>query len=495
VSKILLISPNKWGRGITPIWIASHSGCLKLNSNHQVQLFDCTFYKDWTNDELSYNVKNYQFMDSDYLNYVKFSENNVHEDLQETIDAFNPDIIFCSALSSHIHGEGEYVNIQYSYNLIENVDTDAIIIAGGLQATAKPKEILDIFPKLDFLIGGDSELILKEIADSIDNNKNISTIKGISYYKDASFINNSAQGISKNMDDFGIYDYSVFSEQIFYRPYNGEVVKAVDYEMSRGCIYTCSYCVETIVQSYYGFTDSKKGVLKSSNKYLRNKTAERIFLEIKHLVNAYNIKLFRCQDTNFLTIDKAVLNELARLIDKSGLDFMLYIETRPEGITEKNVALLKKLKVDGVGMGIEVSEDGFREDSLNRFASQQKIISAFRLLKETGIKRTSYNIIGLPGQTEEMILNTIQFNRILQPDNITTAFYSPYIGTLEEEKSKSMGYSGEYEFNADAQLRSVINSDLLSTEILNFYKENFVSLMRDSSQLSFLKAKYANKYE
>ena len=38
MAKVLLINPNKWGRGITHIWIASHAGILKRN-NHKVELF------------------------------------------------------------------------------------------------------------------------------------------------------------------------------------------------------------------------------------------------------------------------------------------------------------------------------------------------------------------------------------------------------------------------------------------------------------------------
>ena len=47
MAKILLINPNKWGRGITHIWIASHSGILKKN-NHKVEFFDSSFYQDWS---------------------------------------------------------------------------------------------------------------------------------------------------------------------------------------------------------------------------------------------------------------------------------------------------------------------------------------------------------------------------------------------------------------------------------------------------------------
>ena len=53
-----------------------------------------------------------------------------------------------------------------------------------------------------------------------------------------------------------------------------------------------------------------------------------------------------------------------------------------EGINEKSVNLLKNLGVDGVGMGIELSGEEFRESELNRFANQNKIINAFKLLRE-----------------------------------------------------------------------------------------------------------------
>ena len=79
--RVLLVSPNKWGRGITNIWAASHSGILKSN-NHQVELFDATFYSDWTLDEIKFNTDNKMYKKSDYDNYVVFSDENVKQKLQ-----------------------------------------------------------------------------------------------------------------------------------------------------------------------------------------------------------------------------------------------------------------------------------------------------------------------------------------------------------------------------------------------------------------------------
>ena len=219
--------------------------------------------------------------------------------------------------------------------------------------------------------------------------------------------------------------------------------------------------------------------IKNANEYLRNKSARRVFTEFENLYEKFGIELVRCQDTNFLTIDRSMLDELSKLMNETKLPIYLYIETRPEGINPSSIELLKKLQVDGVGMGVEVSSESFRKNNLNRFPAQEKIINAFSLLKDANIKRTAYNIIGLPNETEDMILDTIRFNSILDPDNITVAFYSPYLGTNLQIESKEIGDFNEYEYNVDNQLRTVTKSSTIDKETLNFYKKNFTKLVRN----------------
>jgi radical SAM superfamily enzyme YgiQ (UPF0313 family) len=78
------------------------------------------------------------------------------------------------------------------------------------------------------------------------------------------------QKIINDLDKISPYDYDIFDNQSLLRPYNGSVVKAVDFEMSRGCIYSCNYCVETIIQKYYDFNESspKTGAIKNFKSYL-----------------------------------------------------------------------------------------------------------------------------------------------------------------------------------------------------------------------------------
>ena len=73
--------------------------------------------------------------------------------------------------------------------MIENLDVGrAKKITGGLQATAAPDLILKKFPKIDYLIGGESEIVLSDIADTVNKSEDIEKIKGISFFKDGKFL-------------------------------------------------------------------------------------------------------------------------------------------------------------------------------------------------------------------------------------------------------------------------------------------------------------------
>ena len=479
MAKILIINPNKWGRGITHLWIASHSSLLKKN-NQKVEFFDCTFYEQWSLNEIKEQQKSKIYKKSEYEKNIKYNPNDIYEELQKTVNKFQPDIIFWSSISSHIHAEGEYVNIQNGHELINRINTDAIKITGGLQATADPELVLKELKGIDYLIGGETENVLIEVCKFFDSKKDLKAIAGMSYIENNKFFSNKKQEIIKNLDLLCPYDYDIFDEQVFLRPYNGEIIKAVDYEMSRGCIYSCSYCVETIIQNYYEFKDrsNKSGAIKNFKNYLRSKSASKIYEELEYLSKKKGIKLIRCQDTNFLTNDRKILEELASMMEKKKLDIFLYIETRPEGINDSSISLLKRLKVDGIGMGVELSDEVFREDYLNRFADQKKTIDAFDLLKKNKIKRTAYNIIGLPYQNENSILETIKLNKRLDPNNITVSYYSPYYGTKSQKDSFKSGDFEEYERDVDNAFRTKSKSKLLKKETLEYYKKNFIDLVR-----------------
>lgn len=473
MTKILLINPNQWGRGITHLWVASHSSLLR-SFNHNVELFDATFYNDWSKDETGFNTKNQQYKPTNYSKYIK-RKSDINNDLQSCINKFNPEIILISAISSHIHGEGEYINIELGNILLQNIKHNSIVLAGGIQPTASPEICSKKYREIDVFLQGDSEFTVLDVANLKDLSLlNISKIKG-------TFLRNLPKADNReriNLSKIPPYDYEIFDKQTFLRPYRGKVIKAVDYEFSRGCIFSCSYCVETVIQSYLGFNDiSPRGNLKGFDKYLSLKSVKNAFTEIEYF-EKIGINMMRCQDTNFLTIPHNFLKEIIKLKQENNLKIGLYIETRPETINTNTIKILKGLNVIGVGMGVETASEDYREDELNRFSSKEKTIKAFKILKDAGIKRSSYNILGLPGQTEKDIINTIEFNKFINPDNITVSFYSPFLGTKTALKGIQNNEYDQDSLSSDSQLRTNTFSNELSKETLEYYKENFNNLCR-----------------
>ena len=128
-------------------------------------------------------------------------------------------------------------------------------------------------------------------------------------------------------------------------------------------------------------------------------------------------------------------------------------------------------------MGIEISSDAFKNNHLDRFCDTEAIKNAFKLLKEQNIKRTTYNVIGFLNQTEEDIQSTIEFNAELDPDNITVAFYSPYIGTNVGEQgfnANQFQYLRGYVDGQIATAQTDQESDIfLANDLLYYYKKNF----------------------
>lgn len=489
MARVLLLQPNRWGRGVTSIWIPAHTASLR-QAGHEVRLFDATFFTGWSQNETRFNTLNKQYRPTDYESHLRWRDDDVRTALQRELDTFDPDVVFGSALSSHIHGEGEYVNVQYAHELLEGLTTRALRVAGGLQVTAAPAQALERYPVYDVLITGESDLVLPELATlaaAANNPRDPGAwpqVAGLCWRDAAAphgFTRSERQPILHDLDAIPPYDYSVFDDQVFLRPYQGQVLRGIDYELSRGCMYTCAYCVETVIQGYYGFDQvaEKSGALVDAKRYLRHKSAARIHQELRTLRDRLGIDLIRCQDTNFLSIHRPTLLELAERLERDPIDVRLYVETRVDRMARGDFDLLERLGVAGVGTGIEVSNEAFREDHLQRFAATDRLAAHFEELRRRGIQRTAYNIIGLPDETEAMILDTIELNRQLDPDNITVAFYSPYAGTPSAAAAEARGDFDPFTSDVDGQLRTRSHSGLVDQATLAFYKAHFTDLVRD----------------
>jgi radical SAM superfamily enzyme YgiQ (UPF0313 family) len=77
---------------------------------------------------------------------------------------------------------------------------------------------------------------------------------------------------------------------------------------------------------------------------------------------------------------------------------------------------------------------------LNRHISNEGMLKACWLTEKFGIPYTVNNIIGFPGETRELVWDTIMFNRQIKPKTMNCNFFTPYRGTWLYKYCVENGY-------------------------------------------------------
>jgi radical SAM superfamily enzyme YgiQ (UPF0313 family) len=90
--------------------------------------------------------------------------------------------------------------------------------------------------------------------------------------------------------------------------------------------------------------------------------------------------------------------------------------------------------------GIEHGNEEFRKKILNRHYSNEQMLNAFKIVEENHLAYTVNNIIGFPDETRELVFDTINVNRQINPTTMNVYFFTPYRGTRLYEYCLEKGY-------------------------------------------------------
>lgn len=63
-----------------------------------------------------------------------------------------------------------------------------------------------------------------------------------------------------------------------------------------------------------------------------------------------------------------------------------------------------------------------------------------KVAKEYGLETSSFNMIGIPGETPSMFEKTIELNQMVKPDSLILASYYPFPGSPLGDLCKEKGY-------------------------------------------------------
>lgn len=270
------------------------------------------------------------------------------------------------------------------------------------------------------------------------------------------------------------HEFAPLVENLDALPYTLRYLKSsvcgyrLDILAQRGCTYACSYCVNNANRTVYG-------------PHLRYRAPENVMGEILQARNQRYYRHLLFLDENFILKRDWLSAFLPEY--KKRVKMRFSIKIRPSLVTAEVLAMLRGTGCMSLQMGIECGDFETRRTILCRNESDEQIVEAFQLARRNGFKTYSYNMLGLPDDTEESIQKLINLNRRANPDVIDYSLFNPYPGTRLHDYYLQKNVDCPM---TDSNLRwevddvgTLPNLPGISRERLAYYLKNFVSLIKN----------------
>ena len=208
---------------------------------------------------------------------------------------------------------------------------------------------------------------------------------------------------------------------------HGKTYRMLHVELDRGCPYDCTYCCSPALKRIYG------------SGYYRTKTIDRLLREMLYLKGRWNPDYI---DFNSETLLARPRKNIQFFMEKyrKYIHVPFWCQSRPETISKEKLLDLKMGGVSDMQFGVEHGNEDFRRKWLNRKASNKVILNGLRMVEDEGIPYTVNNIIGWPEETRELVFDTINFNRKINPKTMNVYMMTPYRGTRMREYCEAEGF-------------------------------------------------------
>lgn len=438
MKKFLLIYPNQQEIGCKPPAVATLAAVVK-RAGHDFKLIDMTPYeiisgiasKEIGEDRFEYKkVSNPER----FPQRTKMSLDDFKILLRKEIEEYKPDIIGFTAI---IH----FFSMAKKLGKFIKTFSSVPIIVGGVHPTTCPDDVIQE-PFVDIICIGEGEGALLDLLNRIDNNKDIIDIKNLWIKKGRRIYKNPLRPIIENIDVLPIPEWDVFPEIQFYKPYMGYVYKYGDIERSRGCPFSCGYCINPFTHSLYG-----------KKSFYRVKSTPRMIEELYFLKNKYKLEFIRFWDELFVA-NRLKFSEFSRAYAKE-INLPFTIETTGESINDDTARLLKDMNCQSASIGFETGSEDLRKRILNKNTKNNVYLNAFKTLKKFGIRTVAFIMLAIPEDNEKNYWDTIRFLKEAEADTICVSFLYPFRNTMIRNK-----YGTVYE-----KLYPNIDNDIENTKL------------------------------
>jgi anaerobic magnesium-protoporphyrin IX monomethyl ester cyclase len=293
--------------------------------------------------------------------------------------------------------------------------TEAPIVLGGPHPTVLPAESVQR-PEVDIVVRSEGELTWIDLCDHLENGQPLDELPGITYQHEGKVIHNPDGAVIQDVDTLPFPAYHLYRMDRYsnLQP-TLDHVDGPSYPIlsSRGCPYRCNYCSQILPRGW------------------RARSPESVVSEWRWLVKDLGAAEIGVLDDSF-NIDRQRALEICDRIIAEGLNHVPWIMINGIRANLADETLLGRMREAGcirTAFGVESGNQRILDTVIHKQLTLDQVREAFKAAKAVGMETIGFFIIGLPGETEETMEDTICFACELDPVVANFSMATPFPGT------------------------------------------------------------------
>ncbi len=250
-------------------------------------------------------------------------------------------------------------------------------------------------PSVDYVLLGDPEEIMVELAQHIDKKDDPNRISGLMCKQvDGDFSITGVPRVIENLDRLLPPAWHLIDlDRYYFFPHRYKISKAYPITTARGCPWNrCVFCKEISV---------------AGSPPYRSRSPENIVSEIEYIIKGNNYSEVQFYDSNFNT-DIKWMNRFYQEIKNRKLIFRWSCLARVDNVNKEVLNIMKLAGCWNIIFGIESSSQLLLE-TIDKGITIEQVKKAVKCARESGIETTGSFLIGLPNERPVDVINSAKF--------------------------------------------------------------------------------------
>jgi len=354
--------------------------------------------------------------------------------LARALREFQPQVIAYSIASVH-HGRALRINRELKR------EHNFYAVFGGPHPTFFPELIEE--EGVDTICVGEADLSFPEWADRFEAQADFAQVPNFWVKTRAGeVVKNPPAPLVEDLDTLPFPDREGLYQNRGLRQY-----RMKSFIASRGCPFACTYCYNQLYRDLY----------RGRGRVWRTRSPEHLVGEIAWVKKNWPLAQLNMVDDVFVP-SRSWLEKFVELY-RSQINLPFACILRLDRVDEDQARLLAEAGCRVALAAIESGSERVRREVMGRRMSNEQILQGCEHLHRHGIKIYTQNMLGVPGETLEEALATVDLNLRARADLAITSLFTPFPSLALTQRAIAEGYySGDVrELPHNMTSRSVLN--------------------------------------